>query len=376
MWCRRAVVGGDVVVWRCALRDEQPQLQERPQLSGESSTCSWTSNVTGQKSCCARHKRWRACVEEILVGRNDEYMRSEHGASLMRQIRQQSLHYDVGDGTTIDAGLPMASQGQSTSTATTMLTFVQGHRHTTEFALQARMFALAGASLGARSDLLVHSNNADLDEALLMRLVSRYTTHRTKALLITKDNSKGYACGLLHAVARSKAAWQTYQTVLVLHPDVYLLPKAVKWLEWAMRHAPSRAAFLVTNLTPRFLVINGSTGKRGPVIKERVYNTDLFVMRPRIAAAAPWEDVCRIPRDERVGWSERSFWRLIHGGAAVGAGSSSTTTTFQVHRLGSRATSTELPDNHGVWHSHSVARVAAYLDELSNYTRVVRPTIG
>ena len=74
------------------------ELQERPQLSGESSTCSWTSNVTGQKSCCARHKRWRACVEEILVGRNDEYHNNwSKGAirerlSVCRSINIDSAH--------------------------------------------------------------------------------------------------------------------------------------------------------------------------------------------------------------------------------------------------------------------------------------------
>ena len=119
-------------------------------------------------------------------------------------------HADFGEGTApiswppspspvaVSEGLP----GRDEATPSRwLLTFVQGYRQTIEYALQAAVLGARRESrLVAGSDLLLHCNNAHLSAATLLRFLARYP-HRTRALLHSADNSQGYRCGHLQAVA-------------------------------------------------------------------------------------------------------------------------------------------------------------------------------
>ena len=369
MRCRGPLVrAGDASrpIWNCSLPSHERldhALTRTPKaLEGEQSQCSWR----GSKSCCHRHPRWRSCVEEALADRDAAFVQTALGQRFVEEATAQP----VGD----DAASFVQKSGLPHGRAST-LTFVQGYRHASEYAIQAHVLTMhAGLSLVSESDLLLHCNNPAVPPARLLASLSLYP-HRTRVLLRTADNAEGYSCGLLHAVAGSRAIWAPYKLVLVMHPDIYLLPKAMRWLESAIRSAP-HAAFLVTNLSPRF-AINGTTGRRIlPVVKEKVYNTDLFLFRPPLAASLAWSNACHVPPAEAVTWSERSFWRLIHGHVpAGGTAPRGTIDGHAVHRMGVRATSTEVADNHGVWHSHDVTRAAAFLEDWANRTaHAARPS--
>lgn len=214
-----------------------------------------------------------------------------------------------------------------------------------------------------RSDMLLHTNNAAMATTSLLRYLSKLPQRGVRMLLQSSDNREGFRCGHLHAIRTSAFAWAPYETVLFLHPDVYLPPRGALWLAAAMRSHPN-AAFVVTRLTPRMLR-NATSGRLIGSVKAHMFSTDLFVFRP--AHLVPrallgnnftslWHNVCVIPPSELVRWPERSLWRLIdtHG--------------LPTTVLGMRDTSADqlhggLWDGYGVWHAHDSAAVASVLDE-------------
>ena len=143
------------------------------------------------------------------------------------------------------------------------------------------------------SDLLLFCNNLQLATPTLLRYAARYP-HGTRALVHTADNSEGYRCGHLHAVASSAKAWSAYKHVLFLHPDIYLLPRAFVWLDGALADRPTqRAAFLVTRM---YWSGGGPTGwAQAP---STFYGTDLFAFRPPLLHAGQWDTICKVPSTE------------------------------------------------------------------------------
>ena len=248
------------------------------------------------------------CLIALLAKRNQRLNAGPYGEG------NASVHF-VGVLKRVETGLPGAQHAASTR----FLTFVQGHRQTTEHSLQAAAFALSRATaLVSASDLLVHSNNPSMHASTLLRHIVRYP-HRTMALLHTADNSFGYRCGHLHAVASTRFVWESYRRgVIFLHPDVYLLPRAVSacagldpstsrmvtqralrvcllltprspgwtppsadWLSSALDSAAANAtALLVTRLTPRH--VRNANGTRQFKVAGGTFSTDLFAFLPHL----------------------------------------------------------------------------------------------
>lgn len=124
------------------------------------------------------------------------------------------------------AGGPQSSSTKSCSHADRGLTFIQGHRHTIEWAIQATLFRLSSSHwLVRESDLLLHSNNARANRSALELYLTLYP-HTRKAIVISDANS-GKRCGHLEAIAEQVAHWRCYAWLIFCHPDVYLLPGAL-----------------------------------------------------------------------------------------------------------------------------------------------------
>lgn len=278
----------------------------------------------------------------------------------------------------VESGLPNQQRGSSSAT---LLTLIQGFRQNVEYALQAAVFAASASAKGvwlvSASDLLLLCNNVQMAPTSLLRFLSRYP-HRTRTLLQTNDNV-GYRCGHLHAIHRTRHAWEAYETVLFAHPDVYLFPQAVRWLQGVMRTNPL-SAFLVTKLTPRHM--RGKDGTRKFKVTLGIYGTDLFAFRPRrlrseqdaavngteaavvassswsSSADAVWRDVCVLPPRERVDWPERALWRLVHS------------KKLPVAEIGVRSTAARKADSYGVWHAHEPDAVARAIDGMRGHARL------
>lgn len=178
-----------------------------------------------------------------------------------------------------------------------------------------------------------------MDRTTLLRFVSKYP-HATRALIHSADNSEGYRCGHLLAISNTGHVWRAYSTVLFLHPDVYLLPRAVSWLHDHVT-AHEADAFMVTNM-----FWNGVAGRefRGGGF----FGTDLFTFRPPMLAPNFWSGVCKVPEGERSDLPERILYRKTRVGV-------------NTRVLGNRTTGTAAPDAFGVWHSHTPADVVKWL---------------
>lgn len=235
-----------------------------------------------------------------------------------------------------------------------------------EYALQAALLSARRASrLVESSDLLLHCNNAALSPTVLLRFLARYP-HRLRALLQTMDNSQGYRCGHLHAIATTRSVWSAYANVLFLHPDVYLLPRAVDWLEGALNATDAAStAFFVTSM---FWVDERGRAKTRPDESGRspFYGTDLFAFRPPLLRRDAWKGICVVPPNAPPSHRlpEHALYGLVHSEPRVSS-----------RVLGNRTTSTPSPligDAYGVWHSHEPERVAQYLQEH----RLVPPNKG
>ena len=238
MQCRRAIVGSSHAAsphtWYCHLLGEEPAVNStRPQPP--------TIHQHKENSCqLGADSTQPECLVALLAARNQRLNAGPFGES------NASVHF-VGVARLVERGLPGAQAAER------FLTFVQGHRQTAEYSLQAAAFALSrAAALVSESDLLVHCNNPSMHASTLLRHLVRYP-HRTVSLLHTHDNSFGYRCGHLHAVESTRFVWDSYHRgVIFLHPDVFLLPRAVRWLSDALHDAAGNTtALLVTRLTPR-----------------------------------------------------------------------------------------------------------------------------
>lgn len=145
------------------------------------------------------------------------------------------------------------------------LTFVQGHRHTVEWAIQATLLRMSEQHwLVQDSDLLMHTNNRDANMSELRLHLALYP-HAQKVLENGWRSNSGKRCGALEAIASQHSRWRCYEWVLFLHPDMYLLPGAVATLGAALKAHPA-TAFLVQ---PLYLYSHRS-----------LWNTDLFAWRP------------------------------------------------------------------------------------------------
>ena len=377
MDCRGVDVGVERV-WQCFLIGEALRMTT-------AKSANKLSSCVQQADCCARHPRDPACVASLVERRSREVI-SRHaeyaeGNAPVRYLSSASAGYSMH----LSNGLPH-SPGEPRRR---WLTFVQGYRQTTEYALQAAMLSLRKTEpLIAHSDLLVHCNNVLLGVPKLLRFLARYP-HHTRALIRTPDNSEGYRCGHLQAIASTASVWAPYAAVLFTHPDVYLTPRASRWFEKALLAAmpPStgddgseagnggvgdgsegsasgggagdrsgiRPAFLVTEM--RWLQENG-------VLQSRpggYYGTDLFAFRPPALRAHAWSGVCRVPRNEPVAIPERSLFRLVNNNSTRISEAGVTTTPVRV--LGARTTSTPKgEDEYGVWHSHYPADIVSSLE--------------
>ena len=336
MECRAATVNAELV-WSChSAGSFSPARVATPHAP--TPTCSL------QSGCCARHPRLPDCIAAVVEQSNRALLRShsEFGEGVA------PVHYKTEPPTVVTTGLPGNALQKRW-----LLTFVQGHRQTIEYGLQAALLTASAAhNIVSDSDLLLHCNNVALSSATLLRYLTRYP-HRTRALVHSGDNSQGYRCGHLHAIRTTRSMWAPYQHVLFLHPDVYLLPNGVRWLGAALAAATggykdASAAFLVTNM-----VWEGA-GKGNPT-ERQYFGTDLFVFRPPLLDADAWSRVCQpptptAPPSHRL--PEHELWRLVNVEQKL------------AHRvLGNRTTSTSREDAYGVWHSHEPEKVAAYLSQ-------------
>lgn len=282
-----------------------------------------------QPLCCKRHPREQSCISHAVDERNAEttriYPKYALGSPSVRKSQADAA-------ITVESGLPGAVRKR-------VLTLVQSHRQTTEYALQAAMFSLhRTAGLVADSDLLLHCNNVAIDRTTLLRYLARYP-HDTRALIHSADNADGYRCGHLKAIEKTAHVWRVYPTVLFLHPDVYLLPRAINWLGDSLAVAQRRqppSAFLVTKMF-------WDTGSRGG----QYFGTDLFTFKPSLLGKDFWNGVCQVPPDEPIKLPERTLYRL--------------TRRLPISVLGNRTTSGYAPDAFGVWHSHAPVDVAKWL---------------
>ena len=322
-----------------------------------------TSNHPTSMALCRKH-------HPSLPSKCLSFLSSNETAALL------AAHGEGSADVHFDAAVQRVLHGLPGSSTEAVLTFLQGHRQTIEYSLQAAIFALRhNSSLVDLSDLLLYCNNGELAATTLLRFLSRYP-HRTRVLIQTADNSGGYRCGHLHAVSVSRSIWAAYRNVLFLHPDVFLLPRGAAWMELALHLYPSqRFALLVTQLTPR-VVKNYTSRVRVHVSSQTLFGTDLFVFRPQLVlnvsgasgmggsaaeqgSAAPdtslWRGVCVADPAETIDWPERRLWRLTMRYP-----------TLPVRVLGTRDTSTEGPDGYGVWHSHDLAAVARWLEEAKH----------
>ena len=194
------------------------------------------------------------------------------------------------------------------------LTFVQGHRHAAEYAIQATYFRLsADHYLVRESDLLLYSNNGRSNATAFDLYMSLYP-HARKERIISALNS-GKRCGHLEAIAEQYWRWRCYTWVLFLHPDVYLTPGAFATLGMALQSSKSTAFFVAP------LNLNGHG---------ELWNTDLFMWRPQMLhpatpeavppnqrAAHLFQNMCintsSLPHGAPYTRSpERSFFRAIH----------------------------------------------------------------
>eukprot|EP00966_Prymnesium_polylepis_P131037 3030696-Prymnesium_polylepis.2 len=121
------------------------------------------------------------------------------------------------------------------------LTFVQGHRHLEEYAVQGAMFSLSrSAWLVSHSDLLLHSNNPNLSRSALEAGLAAYP-HKVKTL-VRSDENVGRLCGHIEAIRHTRDLWaNNYSAVLFCHPDVMLTPPAVELLSWQIASHPNTA---------------------------------------------------------------------------------------------------------------------------------------
>ena len=257
-------------------------------------------------------------------------------------------------------GLPRNFGGGSASKEPKryLLTFIQGFRQTIEYALQAKLLSLESheASLVADSDLLLHSNNAAHSTTMLLRFLVRYP-HRRRVLVQSTDNSQGYRCGHLAAIAGTRSAWSVYANVLFLHPDVYLLPRAVRWLETALQAAETRkSAFVVTRMY--WPDPSHPSHRLPPLQRIAFFGTDLFAFRPSLVPADAWAKVCQLPASGSK-LPEHGLWRLV-------------TTSYKLPHivLGNRTTANpwNKEDAYGVWHSHGPEVVVKYIERMQNRT--------
>ena len=351
MECRRASVGTETV-WSCALEAAPHKPATHPLVAHHAPVC------TVANGCCARHPRENACIAAVVEARNramlSKYAEFSEGAAPIRWATTAPLR--------VAMGLPSVDDK---SEERPLLTLVQGFRQTVEYALQAAALSARHATwLVAASELLLHCNNAELPDATLLRFLARYP-HRTRALIHSSDNSQGYRCGHLHAVATTRPIWAAYKLVLFAHPDVYLLPKAIRWLEAALAPPANQTrppAFSVTTMywygashavpPPQAHMPPPVAGaKAGSDGRTAFFGTDLFAFAPPQLAADTWARVCTFaasePPQHRL--PEHALWRLVAAGRL----------THKV--LGNRTTSTDGEDAYGVWHSHEPERVAKYL---------------
>ena len=345
------------------------------------------SSCTHQASCCARHPRDPACVAALVESRS-KIIISQHAEYAEGEAPVRYLSSEAGGAMRISSGLPHSPDEPRRR----WLTFVQGYRQTTEYALQAAMLSLRKIEpLVAHSDLLVHCNNVLLGVPTLLRFLARYP-HRTRALVRTPDNSEGYRCGHLQAIASTASVWAPYAAVLFTHPDVYLTPRGSRWFETALLAAMppsagghgsergggngsegasgggasgggSGASGGGSGFRPAFLVTEMRWLQEDGVLQSRpggYYGTDLFAFRPRALRAHAWSGVCRVPSNEPVAIPERSLFRLVNNRSVVSEAGVKTT---PVRVLGARTTSTPKDeDAYGVWHSHYPADIVRYLE--------------
>ena len=231
MHCTANQVGATSRVWLCDLQSSSAAHHVQRALP--------TPKCALRPGCCKAHRRDPSCVAAVLDARNAEVIRQhpEYGPGVAPVVEIPGAHVHV------STGLPQPVGGSSPK----YLTFVQGYRHTLEYAVQAALFRMRRTSdLVRSSDLLVLCNNIAMDRTMLLRFVSKYP-HATRALIHSADNSEGYRCGHLLAISNTGHVWRAYSTVLFLHPDVYLLPRAVSWLHDHVT-AHEADAFMVTNM--------------------------------------------------------------------------------------------------------------------------------
>lgn len=232
--------------------------------------------------------------------------------------------------------------GSCTAAVAPGLTFVQGFRHTLEWAIQATLLQLSADHwLVQESDLLLHTNNQAANMTLLEHSIMPLYPHARKAIINGWRNNSGKRCGLLEAIAGEYWRWRCYEWVLFLHPDLYLLPGAVATLGSALQ-THRTFAFLVQ---PLYLYA-----------KRSLWNTDLFMWRPPLLQQNPsagqhasniFDGMC-LSREQANGTTllhgdaspERSLYRAVHAGQLSWC------------ELGGKKAFLHSVDLLGIWHSH------------------------
>ena len=232
----------------------------------------------------------------------------------------------------------------ASTTASRGLTFVQGHRHAAEYAIQGTLFQLSKQHwLVQTSDLLLHSNNHRTNRTALELYLTLYP-HASKSIHVSNSNS-GKRCGALEAIAEQHWRWRCYAWVLFLHPDVYLLPGSLASLGAAAQASPS-TAFFVVPLNMR--AHPDDSWNRG---HDDLWNTDLHMFRPPLIMASDdygtiFDSMCINASSLPAGTKplnaslERSFHDAITSRRA-----------FSWCELPAKKAFTKI-DALGVWHSH------------------------
>ena len=220
------------------------------------------------------------------------------------------------------------------------LTLVHGHRHTWEYATQAKVFRQSAEHwLVTNSDLLLaaNSNGSEAMHVTLSRHLAHYP-HTGKAVALP-SNRGGFRCGLLDAIEDLHPTWREASFVISVHPDVFLLPKAVQAIGELM-HEHRDTAFFVT----RFMD------------SARAFDVDLIVFRPPLLGGVnPFKGMCSCtppcgkPRGQPQATPEAALARFLRS------------SSLKRIEMCSRHSSDRQVDPLGVWHTHSRAQLEQYL---------------
>ena len=220
------------------------------------------------------------------------------------------------------------------------ITIVHGHRHTWEYAEQAKVFHLSKSHwLVNSSDLLLVTNaNGSATAQAVLSAHLAYYPHRSKAVS-TPSNRGGFTCGHLDALADLAPLWRDAAYLLFLHPDVLLTRYAVNTIGLLMASYRD-AAFFVTRFMDSSIE----------------FDTDFFVVRPPLLQGAnPFEGMCSCrppcgkPRHNPSAKPERQLASTLNA------------SSFKRVEMCARFSFNRMPDALGVLHAHTPEEAAAAL---------------